>query len=407
MVENVKSGYTSFRCFLSLFLIMFLTSSYNVVYNHISNSVTILSWLFVGVIILFDFNGKLNLKLLYVVLALIGSMWITIFLNGEDIKVSVYITIEVIIALIFVSVYGFDYFKNIYIKIMEILCFLSLVLFLGYIVFPEANDYFLAYNSFGHAVSNLYIYVDSVLHTRNFGMFWEPGAFGVFINLALAFELTKEKINVKAILLFIITLITTFSTASFFSLAILMLYFIFDKNTIGTKARKYIIALIVAALLVAIFNYEYLFANVNSVFGKLQAFIEGRDSISVMARYWSVILAAQAFLKSPLLGVGYSSLKEMAIIKTGGDVVSCTVLNWFGVYGIIFGLIMTVGIVKICKNLGKKPIKTIYLFFFFFMLTLAEDFIHNAFFYLLVLYGYMIKPHELESDDLDRGTENA
>ena len=53
--------------------------------------------------------------------------------------------------------------------------------------------------------------------TRNAGMFWEPGAFQCYINLALVilfFDKNKEEYNGKKfkLIIFIITLLTTQST---------------------------------------------------------------------------------------------------------------------------------------------------------------------------------------------------
>ena len=54
---------------------------------------------------------------------------------------------------------------------------------------------------------------------RNSGPFWEPGAFSVYINIALLLNiLVKNKIFNKKNLLFTITIITTLSTAGFLTL---------------------------------------------------------------------------------------------------------------------------------------------------------------------------------------------
>lgn len=50
------------------------------------------------------------------------------------------------------------------------------------------------------------------LGTRNCGPFWEPGAFQGFINLSFFLNIINSTLNKKRLLLYIITLITTFST---------------------------------------------------------------------------------------------------------------------------------------------------------------------------------------------------
>ena len=144
---------------------------------------------------------------------------------------------------IFIVVYCKDYFCKYYVDIMF---FFSIISLIGF-----------TYNCMGGVVpyinvesSNLDgggIYrVSSVLYTqlydlqnggtltlRNCGPFWEPGAYQGFLNLAIVINLLynkKDKQWKYKNLVFIIAIITTFSTGGYITLFVILMYVIYTKK---------------------------------------------------------------------------------------------------------------------------------------------------------------------------------
>src|SRR5690606_563550 len=66
---------------------------------------------------------------------------------------------------------------------------------------------------------------------RSSSIFWEPGAFSIYICLALYFELfvIKNK-SLKRIIVLILSLITTFSTTGYIVFMFMIVIFLFKKQ---------------------------------------------------------------------------------------------------------------------------------------------------------------------------------
>jgi hypothetical protein len=88
---------------------------------------------------------------------------------------------------------------------------------------------------------------------RNSGPFWEPGAFSVYLNLAIGFEILRTgKFRIRKNLVFIIALLTTLSTAGYavFFFLISSSYFFQEKY----KVLKYFFVIPLIVLIVYISN---------------------------------------------------------------------------------------------------------------------------------------------------------
>ena len=107
-----------------------------------------------------------------------------------------------------------------YQKIVFFLCIYSLVALLIYFIFPQIINFLpvihrnvdkdISYNFYNAFFS---ILTNNSYVTRNFGFFWEPGAFAIFINIALYYELfNKDVSSLRNIVVFFITVLSTLST---------------------------------------------------------------------------------------------------------------------------------------------------------------------------------------------------
>lgn len=216
--------------------------------------------------------------------------------------------VKVLIAVLILKYLQYNFIVY-YCKILKWLCISSLFFWSLFVIFPllvplafklgidvtyTTNDidrsliiYHLNPNSF------------SFFLVRNNGAFWEPGGFVLFIMTAILFTFIREgKINYKNISIYIITLITTFSTAGYLALlSFILLNYILVK-------RNYVYSL----LFVLIFAYGYY--NIEFLADKVQneiTYTEQKGSQNFRSRYGSFDLDLKVFSTSPLIGRGYSA----------------------------------------------------------------------------------------------------
>lgn len=195
-----------------------------------------------------------------------------------------------------------------YCKILKFLCVVSLCFWLIFIVFPaivplafklgidvpytlnDLDKTFLIY----HLNPNAF----TLPLVRNNSAFWEPGGFVLFIMVAIIFAfIIDKKIDYKHIGIYIVALITTFSTAGYIALIIfILLNYIFIK-------RKYIFGIFM--LLISLYGY-YKIDFLAEKIDKEIKYTEQKGSQNYRSRYGSLDLDLQIFSASPLIGRGYS-----------------------------------------------------------------------------------------------------
>jgi len=138
---------------------------------------------------------------------------------------------------------------------------------------------------------------DHVRWFRNSGPFWESGAFGVYLNIALLFNLVVEKklFSRKNIIL-IIALLTTISTGGFLSL----FFFLFTYFMLRKDVRyKYIYIIVVGVVAV------YGFFNMSFMEDKILQNIKV-SGYNTHSRIGSAVADLKVFQLSPYIGTGRS-----------------------------------------------------------------------------------------------------
>ena len=339
-------------------------------------------------------NYKLNYNLLSFSLLLLSTMWISLILNEDNLLVYIYYTVGYLSAVLYVNKYSLSEFKENFTNIMMCIAFCSAIAYVLYLASPGLEYYNTFSNAKGTLYSNLLLFIHRVGSHRNFGFFWEPGAYQTFLNLALFFELAKDEPRKKAIMLFIFNIITTFSTTGYIALFIILYIFVFSKK----ELKKMVPSLVLIFL--AIFGFQDLFSSVldstsSTVFGKLENFFYNEEYgnnwgalTSSQIRYFSVVKVLEVFINHPLIGVGYNNLNKLLFLFTSG-MNTCTFLNYFAVYGMFYGIICLLGYWNISTILGRGKNKLL-IFFLFFVITMSENYIHSFIFYVFIFYGYKI-----------------
>lgn len=375
-----------------VFLLMFLSGSFVVSNDIISSFATIALW--VLTLILCILRGRFNEKnIVAVAIVLSFILLLSGAINGELSIATFNYIFSIITALFVTRAMNFHTFASTYVRIIKILCFISIVGYAATYLYPSIYSHALVVNTAGHEFSNYWLYVVGLplsLLNRNFGMYWEPGAFATFVGLGFLLDTYFLK-NSKPlhILIYIVTIITTFSTTGIIALIMMLLFLVFGNNVMRGSSRYLMLGFIIIIAIFAVLNPDLFYASSGeSAFGKFQYYQSGDDTGTVAIRLYAIEYGIKGFLQNPIVGCGVNGLTELSMKYTHGHNV-CTFINWFAFFGFFFGAIMISGIYKFSKKIARnKALVTLFIFMMFFIITISENFATNAVFYLIAFYGF-------------------
>jgi hypothetical protein len=194
---------------------------------------------------------------------------------------------------------------------INILYFFSLISFLFYsltfipgftdIVVNQIAPYFespfLDSNSFYKPSPSIIFYTfDPIALSdfRNSGPFWEPGAFAVYLIFALLFNIIKEKnLFGKKNLVFMVALISTFSTAGYIAFFIMISGFYFFNKKVSHKL----------ILIIFVSSSISFYSSTSFLEEKVKKNISLADQ-TTSSRFGSALADYTLFIESPIVGWG-------------------------------------------------------------------------------------------------------
>lgn len=381
-----------------LFMLLYLTSSYMMVYNKYDSiiSITLLGCIITLCLNFKSVGYKNSIPLMLLLLVLQGF---TTIINSEDIYVFFLVSIQLSIACIFVTLFNWETFKKSYILLMTTLSASSLLLFAANILFPFLrNINVVSYSLIGEPVSNQIIYVSRDLF-RNQSIFWEPGAFQSFIILALILQYSQKIKNIYIEVVLIATLLSTFSTTGYIALFLtLVWYYLIEIKGASNKVKIIILAGAIFSTLVY-FKGDLLFdTDNNSAFGKLiyayeNGFERNEQLTSAGIRYYALVKPLGVFVDNPIFGCGFDKLKDILYNYTEG-MNTCTFVNYFAMYGFFYGIMCIWGYKKFADLNSEYKKGRFLIFIILFVITFSEEYVRNSFFYIIILYGYTVPQFE-------------
>ena len=232
---------------------------------------------------------------------------------------------------------------------------------------------------------------------RNWGPFWEPGAYQAFLNVALIFTLfireKKGKHWILSSIVFTVAVISTLSTTGYLALFFIYLAYTFSNNKEKGFTNTFgKIALICLALIGAIYVvfYSDLFESV--VTTKLQ----NEDT----SRYQFVIYGMKAFAESPLIGNG-ASLSSVIHSFAGSDISRTnTFVAMFAIFGVLPGVYTIVCYVKMFADFRKLTtiLSTMFIGVAFCCMLFGEYFIYSP------IWAWLM--YLVPSEYVNRSTQN-
>lgn len=284
----------------------------------------------------------------WVVINLLASLLFPYSSNIEDLRISI---ITIIGAYLIAKMLGPMIFYKIE-KITAILSLLSIPLFFAQIVFLNtfySLTKYLGFINYGETTIgggwNIIIYHFSTNSPeRNCGFMWEPGAFAFILVLAqiIRFSYNGYKFD-KITLVYLITVITTFSTMGYFAYSLLVYVYIIHNS----KNRIFLFLLLppfIYFIYEAYMFYDFLGGKINIYLDNLETYHFTDSIYGGILKFNRMGYFVYSMVETVKWPLGYGVHTNIGF--TGVGTVSDVLLSW-GILGLVFFIHSLKKVIKI------------------------------------------------------------
>lgn len=139
---------------------------------------------------------------------------------------------------------------------------------------------------------------------RNIGLWWEPGAFSVFMNVAFLFSILNKEINVKKYILYFLITLSISSTSGLIVFMLLSLLLIKLKGQTFIKQVSIVVVAITVSSSFLLFAADQLLSKFDSTSTKF---------VSFLSRYYDVVISYNLFMSYPFFGYGLGTPYDKVI----------------------------------------------------------------------------------------------
>ncbi|WMJ22940.1 hypothetical protein RBG61_13250 [Paludicola sp. MB14-C6] len=342
------------------------------------------------------FREKATWFILFYIVAILLSSLIKLDFQLYVLSILFYIGV----AYLFIHIFTFDDFFK---KFSNLLCILGVYsLVCCYVLRPFLFKNFdsipLVTNSVGLQFFDLELsfVVPIKTYLRNFGIFREPGVYGIFINIALLYELiyNPQKYRFIHIVILLLTCVSTFSPPAIAVTGLFVLVGII-KAILEKRLSKNQLMIICGVLLLAVIifiiacclNY-HLYMLVTETVKKL---VTVNDSTS--ARGNSLFKDINQFLHSPIWGNDFSVVladKTYSIASTTG---------FFALFGLLGGTFHILSFWLIVKKDANKLWLKFTLLFGLLILFNTQFIVGNPIFWIFSFSSFMLRDNENDEEN--------
>lgn len=286
----------------------------------------------------------------------------------------------------FAEKFTFQEFADVFCEIMRLIAVISIIAWFFSASIRQLSFLPTITNKIGLRYRFLFltnIPMQSNLARRNLGPFWEPGAYQVYLVVALYFTLfvrNQKKIWIDTGV-YILTGLTTMSGAVLIPIALLISAYLFENKNI----KGFTLSAILTILLVLLME-----SNVfDEIYNKLNS-----ESNSFIFRLIGMQGALDGFLKNPLFG---SSPEENEAIKSALAVQyfgfsyasnTNTFINFLAYYGVFVGGFMIINSYRIIYKSVQSKLTAILIFAAYFLSTSNENMTASLLIGVIALYGW-------------------
>lgn len=243
---------------------------------------------FIALLQTLSFSGDFNTTTKYL-LALYSVMIMSCYLFKSRHFVDLYIKIVFLISVISLVFWGIDFTPqghNLLLDIGESLPQL------GWDNMRETREGSTANESYTLYVYTVY-FIDDLLIPQNTGPFWEHGVFCIYLIIAFYLNAIREnKIITKYNIVFIIAIITSFSSTGYVVLIIALAFAILQREGI-TFSKIFLLSLLIVG--------TYYISSLDFMAEKIT---DNAMSAKESSRFFAMVYHWQQIVKSPLIGYG-------------------------------------------------------------------------------------------------------
>lgn len=343
---------------------------------------------------LFIIKPSFSLDYLIKLLVLVSLPILSCLVNHEEINNYIYRACLMTDAFLLAIIKDDELvFTHVFNSIISFLCVWSLVFWALSSIVPSFADFFpKIINTEGNAYPNfIFSTVDRdsryIFTYRNSGAFREPGVFACVLSIALLFELCRRDLSLKRFWIYIVTLISTFSTAGIILGVIFVVYLAFFEKRSG-RIPKFISRTVVVGTLIVLALVGT--GNISST-GIFDKFKQGTNSYgSWFSRLESVFGNLKIFASSPVFGVGRYHLYGMTLAASGNYVAidnTNTYLINFAAFGFVYALLCIIGTVRFFAVKTNHPLRIALFTMLLFVALSNEDFGQNIAYLYIVMFG--------------------
>jgi len=287
---------------------------------------------------------------------------------------------------------SFKKISECYIDVIAILAAVSLGVFLGTPIIRQLSFIPTVVNQANNEYKNLLLCVVQMHKTslRNYGIFWEPGVYQAYLNIAL-FLMYICRINRKGddkrTVIILLALLTTKSATGYIVLLILFGTILIDNHRI-TKRKKLLLILFcfLGGLVVVIGRPSILYEIIAK-------FARGTGTDSFTPRIMPILAHVNAMKEAPFLGIGASNLEEYSkqIMQSMYSMQLVSATNTLTMTGAMFGVPVMVfyliQIYRFCLIHTHTGVGKWMVFVFFIAILSAEPLMYSFFFTVLFCFS--------------------
>lgn len=354
---------------------------FNVVFPYYAT----LTGLFVGLLSYLLIQKQIINKTFFIYIFL----WVCLFLfHGYYIKEyelssAIHIIMKVtigILVLLSVNKKFTKYYSNIiyFFSVLSLICFAYNHIFgvLPYIDLGKSMDGGNGFRVTSLIYTQLYNLNSHGLNFRNCGPFWEPGAFQGFINLAIIIELLghndRNRRWYARMLVFAITVISTFSTGGYIVLAFNIIYFIISDKRIRNDNKTILLISFLLIALTIFFTTNFLYEKISNDQGRLGTSSSDLFSDNILYTLFGYGFAGESISQSS--------------IKSAGSVLN--LFRYTGLLGIILYYTPLIGV--------QISLKRLFYALIIFLIMMNEPFITAGVFWwgIPLLFPFIIQTDE-------------
>lgn len=299
------SSFLAFAFKAEFYIVLFLVLlSKSVYYEALGENYLLIPFLFF-ICVKLCFVGPSTVKVPILLIFYSACLVFIVCINFESRLSSLLVLMtRVCIAIVVVGLVSFTLFSVYFSKIIYLLSIASLFSFpVIFFDIPSFLPDFIAMD--GRVLRNFILFSvweGFISHQifRNSGIWWEPGAFAVFVNLAFLFDIINKRINFVRFFIYAVTVLSTYSTAGFIVFLLLLLLLL---N--GSRVKSFAVASIAFAPAFAAVFFLIIIPNVIHKFDVA--------NYSLLSRYYDLLISIEMFISNPLLGYGFGSQIENAV----------------------------------------------------------------------------------------------